>query len=163
MIDVRAEVDLRDVQNGLRRLQLAGADLRPVFRSVRKALRDDQRQHAKERRGPDAPWRPLAQSTIEHRKARTGKQGRKRHKPIKVAPKPLGRLPNNFAIQIFPSKLVAKHRVKWSGVHNEARGATVARGARVPGRTFMYASKRFLGVVVRATVDHMLTAWKRNT
>ncbi len=157
MIDLDVKIELRDVQNGLRRMQLAGANLRPVFKAVRKALRADQRDHAKKRLAPQGVWPALASSTVAHRKQRHGKQGRKRTCPIRANVKPLGKLPAAFTITYDASAIRGISRVKWSGVH--ARGGRGGRKSKIPARDFLWPSRQLLEIISRKAVDYMVTSW----
>ena len=49
----QASVDLRDVDRGLSALVRASRDIAPVLREAKKPLREDLREHQRERRGPD--------------------------------------------------------------------------------------------------------------
>lgn len=160
MIGFAAEVNLRDVENGLRRMQLAGMNLRPVWKMSRRAFRADQRAHVKDREGQSGGWPALAQSTILHRKQRTRKQGRKRKWPIKTNnAKQLGRLPGAFAITFDEKRMTAKSRVPWSRVH--WKGGTAGHHSKIPQREFMWISGELLRQVARNAVDYMATKWKR--
>jgi hypothetical protein len=150
-IDLTGVVDLRDVENGLRRMQLAGHNLLPVFRAARKAVRADMRDHAKQEKAPDRSWPSLAASTVRNRQARTGKQGRKRKRPARRSVRKLGRLPAAFKIEITPMSLRATSRVKWSGVHQDGT-------ARVPERRFLWASPRLLRIIADKAADHLVGA-----
>lgn len=159
VVDLEAVVNLRDVENGLRRMQLAGMDLRPVFRASEHAFRADMKQHQKERRGERGSWSRLATSTILHRKARTGKQGRKRSKPPKgTRLKILGNLVSAGRFNITSSRMKLISVIKWSGVHQ--RGGIAGRGARIPQREYYWASPRLLAIVHTKAIDHMAKAWK---
>lgn len=162
MIDVDSFVNLRDVENGLRRLQLAGMDLRPVFKASRKAMRADVRDHAKKKQSSAGTWPALARSTLEHRKQRKGKQGRPRKRPVRGNPRPLGRLPNANKLEYTARSIKMISRVPWSGVHNDPNGGRAGHGSRIPGREYMWASSGFLAIVARNAVDHMLTSWDRS-
>lgn len=161
MIDVDAKVDLRKVQNALRRLQLAGKDLRPVFAASRKNVRVDQRDHAKGEHGPDGKWPALARSTLA-KKTRQGKgrrhKGKKKRKR-RVFPKMLGRLPRSFDIRFDRQRLVAKSRAKWSGAHQS--GAIVGRGSRLPERSFLWASTSLLREIATRALDYLKGAWEK--
>lgn len=160
MIDYGAFVNLRDVQNGLRRLQLAGKDLRPVWNRTRKVLRQDQKEHANAQAGPDSAWVPLAKSTLEHRSVKKRKLGRARAKKL---PSPrrklLGRLPGQLDIKYDANRIVGFSRVPWAYVH--FKGGRAGHGARMPGRQFYWASNRLLRTVARLTVDYMVGAWDK--
>lgn len=159
-VDSDAYVDLREVENGLRRMQRAGHDLLPVFRRARDAMRRDQAEHQKEQRGPDGAWQALAESTISKRRQRTGKQGRKRKRRLKSrALRKLGRLPKAYKIEISPSKIVQRSTVAWSYVHQD--GGIAGRRSIIPMRKFFYASGKLLATVARLAVDHLVGAWDK--
>lgn len=165
MIDVDAFVELRDVENGLRRMQLAGMDLRPVFRAVRRDLRADQRQHQRDRQGPDGRWAPLDPDTLRKRtrqgagRRHRGKMKRRRRKFGPV----LGGLPRAFTISYGRSFIRGSARPKWSGAHQpKSRSTTrVGRGAQLKARPYLWASTGLLRVVARKAVDYMVTKWER--
>lgn len=165
MIDFGAFVDLRDVQNGLRRLQLAGHDLRPVFKRARHYLRADQREHAKARMGSSASWPELSPTTLLQRKQRSRKQsryrqGRKRRRGRNFRG-PLGRLPNAYKIEYDARRIVARSRVPWSGVH--WKGGKAGHKARIPQREFLWISNQLLVAVSRLAVDYIAGAWDKES
>ena len=166
MIDVDAYVELRDVENGLRRMQLAGYDLRPVFRAVRRDLRADQRQHAREQRGPDGKWRGLDPDTLKKRTRQgTGRRhrGKMKRRRRKFGPL-LGKLPRVFTISYTRSMIGGYARPKWSGAHQPRSGAgstRVGRGATLPNRTYLWASTGLLVAVSRKAVDYLTGAWEK--
>lgn len=159
MIDVDSFVDLRDVENGLRRMQLAGADLKPVFKASRKAMRADMRDHAKKKQSSSGTWPAMARSTLEHRKQRKGKQGRPRKRPLRRPLRPLGKLPAANRLEYTARSIKMISRVPWSGVHNNPLGGRVGHGSRIPGREYLWASSGLLAIVARNAVDYMATAW----
>ena len=160
-IDVDAHVNLRDVENGLRRMQLAGKDLRPLFRRVAKDMRADQKDHAKQQEGPDGKWPGLDPDTLAKR-TRQG-QGRrhrgKKKRRRRAFGRMLGRLPRAFAIEYDRSFIRARSRVKWSGAHQG--GGLVGKGSRLPDRTFLWASTGLLAIVSRKAVDYLVGAWAK--
>lgn len=161
MIEVDAFVRLRDVENGLRRMQLAGKDLRPLFRRVQTDMRTDQKEHAKEERGPDGKWPSLDPDTLAKRsKQGAGRRHRgKKKRRRRAFGRILGRLPRAFAITYSRSWIRATSRVKWSGAHQG--GALVGKGSRLPKRTFLWASSGLLQIVARKAVDYLVGAWDK--
>lgn len=161
MIDVDAFVNLRDVENGLRRMQLAGRDLRPLFRRVQGDLRADQKEHAKQQQGPSGKWKSLDPDTLAKRSRQgAGRRHRGRMKRRRKAfGRMLGVLPRAFKITYSRSWIRATSRVKWSGGHQG--GAIVGRGSRLPDRTFLWASTGLLATVSRKAVDYMVGAWDK--
>lgn len=160
MIDFGAFANLRDVENGLRRLQLAGHNLRPVFKRARKVLRADQKEHANAQAGPNSAWVPLAASTIAKRRVKARKLGRARKvKMPSAGRKILGRLPKAYKISYDERHIIARSRVPWSMVHFQ--GGRGGRRSRIPGRQFFWISDKLLRTVSRLTVDYMVGAWDK--
>lgn len=156
--DLGADVDLRDLEEALRRIELAGYDLRPVFIRSRRAMRQDIKAHRKAQASPEGRWAPLSPLTIAKRRARKGKQGRKRRRPPKPIGKLLGRLPGAFNIVIGAHTMRAISRVKWSGAQNE--GDKVGKRARIPSREFMWVSRAMVASVATVASDFMIGAWE---
>jgi len=164
-------VDLRDVLDGLEKLQRAGKDLRPVFRELRPALASDLREHGTRRESPDGVWAPWSASYVDRMMGRKGmrlkgargrgelpgaltKRGARRlQRPI------LGKLPALFKFSIERLALEAKSIVPWAGAHQH--GDTVGRGARLVARTFAWASDSLVGLLVEKARAHLLWAWNR--
>jgi hypothetical protein len=116
VIELAAQVDLRDVEKGID----AMANPRAVakgLRDIKKPLRDDQRDHAKKNEGPDGRWAP-----------RTTKS-RKRL---------LGRLPSAVKVIMTSTSVSVRSSVRWSGAHQD--GDVVGHGVRLPPRTFLWVS-----------------------
>lgn len=165
MIKLDAFVNLRDVENGLRRMQLAGMDLRPVFKAARKDVRADQRDHAKQQEGPDGKWPRLDPDTLKKRtrqgagRRHRGKMKRRRKKFGLM----LGKLPRSFTISYSRSWIRGTARPKWSGAHQPKRGSTtrIGRGATLRARPYLWASTGLLQTVARKAVDYMTTQWVR--
>lgn len=161
MIDVDAYVNLRDVENGLRRMQLAGKDLRPLFRRVQRDLRADQNQHAKEERGPDGKWPRLDPDTLAKRtrqgegRRHKGKKKRRRRAFGRI----LGKLPRAFTVSYSRDWIRATSRAKWSGIHQA--GGRGGRNSNVPERKFLWASTGLLAIVSRKAVDYLVGAWDK--
>ena len=158
-VDADGFVDLRDVQNGLRRMQLAGRDLRPVFKRARKALRADQKAHATEQLGSDGAWPSLKISTIKRRSQKKRRRGRARQLQRRPGGKILGKLPRAITISYDARRIIAKSRAPWSGVMQ--RGGTVGHHAHMPAREFLWASTKLLGTVARLAVDYLAGAWEK--
>lgn len=135
---VSARVDLGFLRRA--RMALRSPDLRPAWKELRKPLRADQREHAKKQEGPDGSWPARASST----KVRAA-SGRRRKRKL------LGRLPTALSVRHDRRRLLIASLAKWSDVHNQ--GGRAGHGARIPRRTFLWASDRVLelaaGVVSR--------------
>lgn len=162
MIESTAIVTLTEVEEALDRVHRAGRDLRPLFTRAKKELRADQKKHATEQRGPDGAWAPLKPATVDKRRQRPGRQGKRRRRALKARTvKPLGKLPRAFKIEIRPLSIRAASRVPWSGAHQSPSGSTsVGNHARVESRPFLWASEQLLSYVARATVEYLADAWE---
>ena len=57
------------------------------------------------------------------------------------------------------TKVVAFSRVKWSSAHNDPNGARVGRGAKLPGRIFLWASDQLLKLAAATFEKHILGRW----
>ncbi len=158
-VNADAHVNLKDVQNGLRRMQLAGHNLRPVFKRVRKNLRADQKQHATEQRGSDGPWPSLKITTIKRRAQKKRRHGRARQQAISMKRKLLGKLPRAISITYDANKIRVASRVKWSGVHQ--KGGRAGHHADMPKREYLWVSTGLLALVARAAVDYLAGAWDK--
>lgn len=158
-VDPAAFVNLKDVQNGLRRMQLAGHNLRPVFRRARKALRADMKAHANDQQSSDGAWPSLKISTIKRRSQKKRRRGRPRSIQISARRKLLGKLPRAIAISYTGDRIIARSRAPWSGVVQ--RGGTVGHRAHLPKREWLWASTGLLATVARLAVDYLAGAWEK--
>lgn len=140
---LRVHVDLGAVEQGIARARDRAKARAQAFRSLKKPLRDDQRDHAKQKEGPEGKWPPRAASTIE--------RARKRGKRLR---KPMGRLPTAVAYRAGSGGLVAESRAAWSGVHQE--GGRVGYGSRIPARPFLWFSESFLRKAAEALLTPIL-------
>lgn len=160
-IRIAAHVELKEVENALRRLALQGKDLRKLFSSVRKYVRADQKDHARLERGPEGKWQALDADTLRKR-SRQGKGRRHRGKRKRLRrrqPRMLGKLAGAYDITYSRSWIRATSRVKWSGAH--ADGDRVGRGAKLPGRVWLWASSGLLETIAAKAVDFAVQAWEK--
>lgn len=161
MLDVDAEIDLRDVEAGLTGMANAGRNLSPLLRRWKKPLRDDQRQHAREEEGPSGAWVPLSPWTMAKRLARKGKQGRRRraHRqgPLFSRKRVLGRLPSAINVISDAHRVAVVSRASWSGVHQD--GGTAGRGSRIPARPFLWLSKKVVAYAADQAQRYLLAGW----
>lgn len=140
------EIDLRDVERGIAAMLRRGRQLGPVFRKLRQPMRQDLRQHAKDKEGPDGDWPALAMSTVLARRGR-----RRRSRRL------LGRLPQAVKMFVSTDSVAAVSRVPWSGVHQD--GGKVGRGATIPKREFMWLSPNFLEKATDEIAESILVPW----
>ncbi len=162
----RTFVDVRDVLKGLDAMRAAGRDLRPVFRQVRKDLKEDVQEHFFHNEGPDGRWAPYARSTLDralHRRGFRRKRGVQRGhftaRGEKWARNQLGRLkwPSAWKIKMDAQTMVMAARTGWAGVHQF--GGVVGKGSVIPARPFMWASDKMVTTFEHALVGHLLSGW----
>lgn len=128
-MQVTALFDMRDVERGIAAARTRARAVTQFFREVIPAMREDQRDHAKERSGPDGKWPARSPATVAaHRK---------------MPRRPLGRLTTAVGYRASSKGAIAESRVPWSGSHQD--GDRVGHGATLPARTFLWISERFLG------------------
>lgn len=154
------EVDFADVDAGLQTVSLRSKDLRAVFAPILKALRADIREHFRAHQGPDGgAWQPLAESTKERYAAgKRYKRGARKGIPLKRVQKRvanvLGRLKSAIGYSIFPKYLEGRALPQWAGVHEY--GGAAGHGARIPQRSFMYASEDVVDQFLDAVLEHVM-------
>jgi len=163
----RIDVDLRSLDKAIKRAARAGADLRPVWRELRRPLRKDQGAHIKEQKGPQgSSWPGLAASTKTKRLgalSRAGKAFTKKGALRKAAKRKIGRvlsrrLVSGARIRAKPKEIKITSIVKWAGVHQE--GGRVGRGSQIPARPFMWISDELLAITKREMVKYLSLTWK---
>lgn len=157
MTDISAEVDLSDVEKGLRKLDklTSGSGLRPILVQLRKPLRADQRAHAKAEEGSGGKWPSRAASTVAAIKLRRRAARRARKSGLKrrsIARRLLGRLPGALDVRIEGKSLIARSKVAWSGAHQDG-------DSHVPAREFLWISDGVLEDAATVTGDAMLKAF----
>lgn len=145
---LRVEVDTREVEAALAELERRGQNPAPAMRVIRKEMRLDQRDHAREKEGPEGKWPARAASTIA--KIRKG-SGRAR--------RPMGRLVSAVAYTAERSRVVGRSLVRWSGSHME--GDRVGRGATLPARPFLWISDKLLDTAETVLARFLLNGWGR--
>lgn len=155
-------LELGDVLDGLNAMKARGLDLRPVWRSVRKLLYADVKEHFASQESPGGRWPPRAQTTEDKRRRRRrrnltqalGKRKRRRIPPRQV----LGRLRTAWAFEVTPRALTMSSKAPWAGVHQQ--GGIAGHGAHIPQREFAWVSEQFVGTVLTpALVEHVRSAW----
>lgn len=150
MIGLSAKMKPRDAYElgVFRKLNMFCKDLRPAFRELRKPTLADQRDHQRQKSGPNGKWAPLSAATrLKYKQMRA--HGRK---PPRSQ---LGRLPMANIVKIDRLRMTVTSRVKWSIA--QKRGARVGRGATIPGRDYLYVSARLKRQVLRV----MLSSWRK--
>lgn len=168
MLEPRLSFDLSDVDRRIETLEQRAKRLAPAFRQLARPLRVDQREHAKDERGPSGKWPARSPMTEARRRARNrGARTTRAMRTVALAkfrrrPTPkkiLGRVPS--AIQIVVGDLFVRgvYRVPWAGAH--ARGARVGRGVRLPKRVFNWLGEKLLETAREVLADHVMKDWKR--
>lgn len=141
---IEARVDVRSIERDIDELVRRGDRAGPILRELARPMRQDQREHARARRGPEARWSSLAPSTRRKRRRRR---------------RLLGRLPAAVTYRASADELRARSRAYWSSVHQT--GGRVGRGARLPARPFLWLSEAFLRDAVEAFLDYVSRVWGR--
>ena len=149
---ITATVNLSSVDRGLAAMHAAARDLSPAWKELRKPLRADQRAHAKAKSGPDGAWPPKSELTIarERRKRRRASR-RGRVRPL------LGRLPSVLKMIADRHRVAAESGVKWSASQQD--GGRVGKGATLPPRRFLWASKLMIRKARLVLGRHITYAW----
>lgn len=162
---IQVHLDIGDVKKGFAEMRRAAFDPRPLFKSTRKAFRQDMKDHFEERRGPMASWPPRSAASV--RKMTGGgaggknltKKGKIRKGAQRRLRNQLGRLKTAFRLKANKREMRISSKVSWSGIHQD--GGMAARGVTIPARPFVWISKLFLEMFVKAYADHVADAWEK--
>ena len=150
------KINIADVLDGLAKLDRAARDQSPLFRALKRPMKDDQRNHQKLKMGPDGPWPARSKLTKERgrfkRKGASGVTTRKR-----LAPNLLGKLSTSISLASSARNVIAASKIPWSMVHQE--GGKVGRGSVLPARPFMWMSEDFLKLATDQIGDRLLTQY----
>lgn len=167
-MDVEANFDMIEVDSAAADVEERARRLRPAFREIRKPMRQDQRAHASEERGPGGAWPPRSPLTEARRKARNkGVRATKAMRAIAITkfkkrPTPkriLGRLPNAVVYVVGDLFIRATSRVPWSAAQQD--GGRVGRGAILPARPFLWLSSTLLGKARDVLGAFIVKGWQR--
>lgn len=152
---LRASVDLTAVDRGLDAMTRAARDLGPAFKEAKKPVRADQRQHAKERSGPDGRWAPKSRLTLAREALDRKRKGKRRGGGRRL----LGRLPAAIVVTSDRNRVVARSRARGgiSGTHQD--GGPAGRGARIPARPFLWVSDALRATLRFVFERHILGRW----
>lgn len=166
MASLDAFIDLTQVDRALADVETRAKRARPAFRELRKPLRVDQRQHAREESGPNGKWEQRATGTINRMKAhaRNKRANRKRLHPKtfkrqSMSSRILGRLPNALIVTAGDLFVRVTSRVDWGGIHQA--GGRVGKHATVPKRVFLWLSDEIVRISRDKLLEHVLTGWKK--
>ncbi len=142
---IGAKVDMREIEKGLE----AMADPKVVDRAARalkKPMRDDQRDHARQAEGSDGTW-PARKRLVGR-----GKKVLRRNRR-----KLLGKLPRATIVYARGGVVTAMSRAKFSLAHQD--GARVGRGAKLPKREFLWISDGLLTTAAAELQEAALRGW----
>lgn len=139
-------VNLGDVDQGLAAMEARAHALGPVFSAAKPLMRADQKEHRQAKVGPEGSWAPRSAATIA---AAHGKR--------KLAKNLLGKLPTAVTYTADATSLTAESRAKWSAAHQD--GAVVGHGAKLPQRTFLWMSEKFIELADDLVGRALLAAW----
>ena len=167
------DVDLRDLDKAFKRLERRGADLREIWRQVKRPFRQAQIKHIRDQR--DDKGSKFRTLSLQTRLKRIGSSGRgksftkrgKLRKPVRRRLNKVlsAKLLSKVKFEVTPlslsieSNIVGKSGKKWPGVHQH--GGRAGRRARIPKRTFMYVDDELLARIVRDIQSALTRAWKR--
>jgi len=173
-----SHIDLRKLDRAIRRATVAGADLRPVWRAMRRALRKDQGEHMKKQQGPKGRWPGPSAATLNRRlrAGGIGKKFTKRGNRLKKRhSRRLGRVlsrkllsrariklrPTFMRLFTVPGKPGrGGRRAKGAGVHQ--RGGKAGRPrVTIPQRQFLWISTALTRKVVAAAATHLVEHFER--
>jgi hypothetical protein len=148
-------VDLTEVDRGLAAFNAAARNMGPAYKELRKPLRADQRQHARDKAGPGGAWpakSPLTIARERRKKRRASRRGRVR--------KLLGRLPTVINMLADRKRVAAISGVRWSDAQQHR--TRVGKGAMLQPRVFLWASPAMLKLARKVMADHLTSAWIRS-
>jgi phage gpG-like protein len=149
-LEMRLEWDLSDLDEGLAAVIRRGKDFSPFFRKYSPRVRKHQKDHGREKEGPDGKWPKLSRS---YRRAKTSR--RKRGKP--VARGTLGKLTKSHRITVNDFGIEIASPIKWANVHQE--GGIVGKGREVPARPFLWWTQRFANETANRALDWAWGVW----
>lgn len=144
---IQARFDARDLDRAIDEMARRGERGAPFFRELAPRARQDQREHARQKQGPDAPW-----------KARDEKSAARLRRKRKRRPL-LGRLPGAIQVKVHPDAIEISSRAAWSGIHQD--GGQANHGAEIPARPFLWWSPDFLGDAEEAALLYVTRNWGR--
>lgn len=137
-MDIRLDLDLRELDKEFRKFNRRSRNLRPAFAKLAPFMEADQREHARLKEGPDGAWEDRAGST----KARHGRRSRI-----------LGRVASSFSVEFDRRELVSQSNVPFSLVHQ--KGGRVGNGAVLPSRVHRWMSNQFLNIAGPMIARHV--------
>lgn len=148
MIQLRAKLDLSEVDRKLAAMRASSRSLGPAWREVSKSMRLDQREHARDQEGPDSKWAARSPKTLA--KLRRGGK--------RLSRRPLGKLVQAVTYKVTKLGVTATSRVSWSGIHQY--GGRAARGSVIPARPFLWLSEQLLAKAANILGAKILRAFE---
>ena len=145
---ITGRIDLRSTERGLRDLLRRADRVGPFFQALLPELRKDQRDHVRQRQGPEQRWPALSSATVAKPRAK-----RKRARKL------LGRLTTAVQYRAGTDAARATSRVRWSGIHQD--GGRAGHGAEIPARPFLWLSGDFLDDATGALLDYVARNWPK--
>lgn len=137
-------VDTSDPDEGIVGMERRVRALGPVMQSLVKPLRDDQKNHKREKVGPDQPWAPRSAATAAaHHKKRASSL--------------LGKLPSAVQYRADAHAITATSLVAWSAAHRD--GDTVGHGAKLPVRESLWISDEMAELAEKNILDSVAKAY----
>ena len=161
MADLRVELDLREIDEGLREMSKAGFDPKALFKRQRPLLRSEQKKHFEDRAGPSGAWAPRAQSSIRkvlgNKKRGFTKKGTVRKGARRRLRNQLGRLKTAWRMRQRKGGLSIESKAPWADIHQV--GGTAGHGSAIPARPFVFLSDAFADQFVEDYRNEVLKAW----
>ncbi len=140
------DLDLREVENGFKGMIKAGQNFKRVWRKLAPTMKEDQKEHIRLQLGPDGVWPPLAKSTKKRRNKR------------KIFTRKMAK-GDATSVSFSRTELVVASNIEWADVHQS--GGVAGKGAKIPERTFIYLSDKFIAIALPKIRDHLLRGWRK--
>lgn len=170
MAIISANFDATEVDHALADLEDRARRLKPAFRELRKPLRGDQRDHARNEQSPEGKWPARSPITEARRRARNRRVrltkalrtiAPRKFKLRSIPKRILGRLPGAITVAIGDLSITAKSRASWSGVHQFGGQAGRRGRVKIPARQFLWLSDQLLTMATGVLGSYVVKGWKR--
>lgn len=152
------DLNLGGADRLFRNLVRAGGDLRPVFRAIRKDVKQDLQEHFARQQGPNGSWPARDPDTVARIIGKRGliQRGKRKGQFTKRSQRrvanQLGRLKYAWRYDYNRQALTASNLVPWAIVHQE--GGAAGR-SKIPARPFAWASPPLVGIFRSAVLRHL--------
>lgn len=164
MIDPQFNVDLGAVDRFVETASQRAARLAPAFKELRRPVRGDQRQHAKDQSGPDSKWAARSPITEARRQAANKRTRRARIGPIapgktrrrSTPARILGRVPAALVVTLGDLFIRVAPRIAWAAA--QAVGDRVGHHHKVElkPRPFLWISQQLIATAERVLGEYIV-------